>query len=292
MKPDLVIFVGCHSGDQVTNNWTVPGPGTSVIQIDIDASECGRNYPDTHAVVGDPTTALQNLLDATQAQSVWRDWANEAGQRFRDWRASLLSFCQSSTTPIRTERLCHELGKCLPEDAVLVADTGYSGIWSGTLVDLKHPDQTYLRAAGSLGWSFPASLGAKCGAPDRPVVCFSGDGALYYHLSELETARRRDIPVVLVVNNNSAFAQGLPKVEAMYSDSPGNPDELLRFGPTNFADVARSFGVEGIRVEQPQELRPALERAIALNAPVVVDVVTAAETRAPQAWSPAWSPAS
>jgi acetolactate synthase-1/2/3 large subunit len=286
-EADLVIFIGCHSGDQVTNNWTVPAPGIPIIQIDIDGRECGRNYPNTTAVVGDPSVAVQNLLAATGSERPgWREWADTAGQRYRDWRASLLAECCSDATPLRVERLCHELGECLPEDAVLVADTGYSGIWTGTLVDLKHPGQTYLRAAGSLGWSFPAALGAKCAVPERPVVCFSGDGAFYYHLSELETARRRDIPVVLVINNNSAFAQGLPKVRALYQASAGNADETICFGPTNFADIARAFGVEGIRVEQPGELRPALERALAMNAPVVVDVVTDADVRAPEAWSP------
>ena len=118
------------------------------------------------------------------------------------------------------------------------------------------------------------------------MVCFCGDGAFYYHLPELETARRRNIPVVVVVNNNSAFGQGLPRVRAMYGDTPGDPDEIIRFGPTNFADVARAFGVEGLRVASSADLRPALERALSLEAPVVVDVVTDPEPRAPEAWTP------
>ena len=169
---------------------------------------------------------------------------------------------------------------------MLVADTGYSGIWTGTMVELQHPGQTYLRAAGSLGWAFPAALGAQVGAPDRPVLCFSGDGAFYYHLSELETARRRNIPLVTVINNNSAFGQGLPKVRQLYGNQPGDPDEIIRFGPTDFAAVARSFGVEGIRVEEPDAIRPALDKALAMRAPVLVDVVTDALPRAPEPWNP------
>ena len=111
----------------------------------------------------------------------------------------------------------------LPEDAILVADTGYSGIWTGTVLELKHPGQTYLRAAGSLGWSLPAALGAKAGAPDRPVVCFTGDGGLYYHVPELETARRRGLPIVVVVNNNSGFGQGVDNVRAIYGDTARQP---------------------------------------------------------------------
>jgi acetolactate synthase-1/2/3 large subunit len=216
----------------------------------------------------------------------WKDWAGTAVGRFDTWRESMAEFRTSSATPMRVERLCHEISEVLPEDAILVADTGYSGIWTGTVLELKHSGQTYLRAAGSLGWSLPAALGAKAGAPDRPVVCFTGDGGLYYHVPELETARRRGLPVVVVVNNNSGFGQGVDNVRAIYADTPGNPDEMNRFSDTNFADVARAFGVEGMRVEQSDEIRPALERALALNAPVLVDVVTDVEPRAPAAWTP------
>ena len=122
--------------------------------------------------------------------------------------------------------------------------------------------------------------------PERPVLCFSGDGAIYYHLTELETARRHNVPVVLVINNNSAFGQGLVNIRKMQGNRPGNVDELIRFGPTDFAAIARAFGVEGIRVENPAEIGPALERAIASRRPVVVDVVTDAEPRAPEPWVP------
>ncbi len=168
----------------------------------------------------------------------------------------------------------------------MVADAGYSGIWTGTMVELRSPDQTYLRAAGSLGWSFPAAIGAKCAAPGRPVVCFTGDGAFYYHVGELETARRLGMPLVVVVNNNAGFGQGLYRVRAMQGDRPGNPDALLCHGPTDFAAVARAFGCEGIRVEDPAGVAPAIERALAMQAPVVVDVATSMESRAPDAWSP------
>lgn len=285
-EADLVLYVGCHTGDQATNDWTVPAPGTAVIQIDVDGREAGRNYPGVTGVVGDPGLALDALAAAMDDALDWADWAADAGGRIDAWRESMTEHRTSDAAPMRVERLCHEISETLPEDGILVADTGYSGIWTGTVLDLKHPGQTYLRAAGSLGWSLPAALGAKAGAPDRPVVCFTGDGGLYYHVPELETARRRGLPVVVVVNNNSCFGQGVDKVRELYGDTPGNPDELNRFTDTNFAEVARAFGCEGIRVERPEEIRPALERALAMNVPVLVDVVTDPEPRAPAAWTP------
>ena len=165
----------------------------------------------------------------------------------------------NGAAPIWPDRLCDEITRALPHDGILVADTGYSGIWSSTLIELNGEGQTYLRAAGSLGWSFPAALGAKCAAPRRKVICWSGDGAIYYHLTELETAKRRGIAVVLVINNNSGFGQGWPNIQRQQGNKPGDVRELVRFGPTNFADVARVFGLRGIRVEDPSQIAPALK---------------------------------
>ena len=143
------------------------------------------------------------------------------------------------------------------------------------MVDLRHPGQTYIRAAGSLGWAFPASLGVKCGAPERPVICFTGDGGFWYHLSELETAVRYGINSVTVVNNNHGFAQCTIGIERAYGERTGNRDELYKFSPmVSFAQIAEDIGCVGISVERPEEIRGALQRALAANRPVVVDVQT------------------
>ncbi|MDW8371151.1 MAG: thiamine pyrophosphate-dependent enzyme, partial [Geminicoccaceae bacterium] len=285
-EADLVLFVGCHTGDQVTQNWTVPPPGRAILQIDLDPRELGRSYPGTLGVLADPARALDALRAVLAPRPAWTAWAERVAGSVAAWRAAMAPLLASDAVPIRVERLCAELSAVLPEDAVLVADTGYSGIWTGTLVELRSPAQRYLRAAGSLGWAFPAAIGAQCAAPDRPVVCFCGDGAFYYYLGELETARRLGLPLVVIVNDNSAFGQGLVNVRRLQGDRPGNPDEIVRFGPTDFAAVARAFGVEGIRVERPEAIRPALERALAIGGPVVVDVVTDPWPRAPEPWTP------
>jgi len=282
---DAVLFVGTHAGDQPTLDWRVPAQGTPIVQIDADPAEIGRAYPDTLAVPADPRLALEALAAALPAgprDGAFAAWAEGVVSA---WRAAMLSLMASDAVPIRVERLCAELTRALPQDAILVADTGYSGIWTATCVELA-PAQSYLRAAGSLGWSFPAAIGAALACPDRRVVCFSGDGAIYYHLTELETARRHNVPVVLVINNNSAFGQGLVTVRRLQGNRPGNPDEIIRFGPTDFAAIARAFGVAGFRVERPGDIAGALAQALAVGGPAVVDVATDAEPRAPEPWVP------
>ena len=283
---DLVLFIGCDTGDQVTLNWTVPPHDAKIVQIDADPLEIGRSYPNTTGVVGDPKATLVYLNQVIGRPARDAGFAEEAARIVADWRATMTPLCENDTTPIRVERLCAEITRALPSDAVLVADTGYSGIWTGTMIELNGVGQTYLRAAGSLGWSFPASLGAKCAAGARNVLCFTGDGGFYYHLAELESARRCGIAVTVVVNNNSGFGQNLTGVRRVAGNRPGQGEELIRFGPTDFTAVAKSFGVRGIRVERPGEIAPALAEALDAGEPIVVDVVTDLEPRAPEPWAP------
>jgi acetolactate synthase I/II/III large subunit len=288
-EADLVLFVGCHTGDQVTHTWRIPKLETEVVQIDIDPLELGRSYKNTLGLMGDPKATLAKLLAALGAAgSRARDasFADRAAGIVAAWREERAPTLASNASPILPDRLCAEITRALPEDGILVADTGYSGIWTSTLIELNGAGQTYLRAAGSLGWSFPASLGAKCAAPNRKVICWSGDGAIYYHLTELETARRRGIAVVLVINNNSGFGQGWPNMQRQQGNMPGDVSELGRFGPTNFADVAHVFGLRGIRVEQASQVAPALKDALASDETVVVDVATDIDARAPAPWLP------
>jgi acetolactate synthase-1/2/3 large subunit len=285
-RADLVLFVGCDTGDQVTNTWRTPAPATPIVQIDIDPEELGRSYTNTLGLAGDPKATLAKLIEAVGTPVRDRSYAEWAAALLGEWRAGMAPHMASEASPIRVERLCAEITAALPDDAILLADTGYSGIWTGTCIDFNGNGQSYQRAAGSLGWSYPASLGAKLAAPKRKVVCFSGDGAFYYHLAELETARRCGIATVTVINNNSGFGQCVPEILSLQGNKPGHPEQIMRFGPTDFVAVARSFGVQGIRVEQPGQIGPALRRALQMDEPVVVDVVTDITSPAPVPWEP------
>jgi acetolactate synthase-1/2/3 large subunit len=137
-----------------------------------------------------------------------------------------------------------------------------------------------------LGWAFPASLGAKCGAGDRPVICFVGDGGFWYHIGELETAARCGIKTVTVVNNNHSLGQVSGLINRAYGDRSGNRGELYRFREVNFARIAREMGCFGIRVERPEDISKALEEALASDLPAVVDVVTDQDCKSPSPWTP------
>jgi acetolactate synthase-1/2/3 large subunit len=286
-EADLVFFIGSHTGSQVTTNWQVPSVGTPVIQLDIDPDELGRNYPNAVSLLGDAKVTLQRLIAEAKpvARPTWVAWMQGLVREF--WAESEPQR-SSDAVPIRPERICKELSEWLPENGVVVSDTGHSGLWTGQMIRLTRPGQRYIRCAGSLGWAFPATLGVKTALPDAPVVGFCGDGGFYYHLAELETALRFGINAVMVVNNNFALNQEKSLFDAAYGgEQRGRADEMWIFRrEANLAKVAEDLGCVGIRVERPADIRPALEKALAANRPAVVEVLTDVNAMAQRAWTP------
>jgi acetolactate synthase I/II/III large subunit len=292
-EADLVFFVGSHAGGQVTANWKIPAPGTPVIQLDIDGAQLGRNYPNTVPLVGDAKATLRQMCDTAQRRDpeVARAWTARVQQLVAEWRAKAEPMCASGSAPMRPERICREITQALPADGVLVSDTGHAGMWTGQMVDITGPGQRYIRCEGSLGWGLPGAMGAKCALPERPVICFTGDGGLYYHLPELETAARCGINLVVVVNNNSSLNQEIPLVDAAYKEKRrGLSDELWRFQKNaDLAKAAEALGCTAFRVENPGELKDLLPRALAMGTPVVLDCISDEQALAPTAWLPGHS---
>ena len=287
-EADLVIYIGSHTGSQVTNEWKVPAPGTQVIQIDIEPAELGRSYPNEVSLQGDAKATVQKLIESLEPTHDRTEWTSRAAELVSQWREEVLPRATSNAVPIIPERLCNELTQALPPNSVLVADTGHAGIWTGSMVDLNHAGQDYIRCAGSLGWGLSGAIGVKCALPDRPVVCFSGDGGFMYHIAELETAVRYNIPVVSVVNNNHGLLQDKRGDDRAYQAVPGShSSDLWEFNDVDMAKVAEAMGAFGIRVDQPQDIQGAIEEALASGRPAVVDVVTdPLDSEAPIPWSP------
>jgi len=287
-QADLVCFVGTQAGGMTTHFWAVPKIGTPAIQIDVDAEALGRNYPLKAAVLGDARTTLAHMLKRADAATAARrkPWVEKTRGICQEWSDKYRPALESDAAPIRPERICAELSRHVPDDAIVVVDTGHAGMWMGGMYDLRSPNQSYIRSAGHLGWAFPAGLGAKCGAPGRPVVVFTGDAGFWYHIAEIETAVRWKLNTVTVVNNNSGGNQSKRGFDRAYGgEQTARGRELWTFTPTNFAAIAETMGAVGIRVEKAADIAPALEKAFKAERPVVIDVVTDIEVLAPTAVS-------
>jgi acetolactate synthase-1/2/3 large subunit len=283
-EADLICFIGSKTGGMTTHFWQVPPIGSNAIQIDIDPEAIGRNYTLKAAVQGDARSVLEvmiSLMDPSTA--TLRDRWNQQVKEFVDsWYAEYDHLLKSDATPIRPERLCNDLTRLLPDDSLVVVDTGHAGMWMGGMFDVTSTSQNYVRSAGHLGWAFPAGLGAKCALPERPVVCFTGDAGFWYHIAEIETAVRWNINSITLVNNNSAGNQSKTGFDKAYGGTQTEQaKEIWNFTKVNFANIANEIGALGIRVEKPSDFNSALDQALSANQPVIIDVVTDVDAIAP-----------
>jgi acetolactate synthase-1/2/3 large subunit len=287
-RADLVCFIGTEAGGMTTHFWAVPPIGTPAIQIDINPEVLGRNYPLAAAVNGDVKAALARMLAAADRASAGKrkGWVEETRAICTEWREKYAPVMASDAAPIRPERLCADLTRHMPDDAIVVVDTGHAGMWMGGMFDLTSPRQSYMRSAGHLGWAFPAGLGAKCACPGRPVVTFTGDAGFWYHIGEIETAVRWQINAVTVVNNNGGGNQSKRGFDRVYGgEQTDGGRSLWTFSKTNFARIAEDMGALGIRVETAAGFPAALAQALAAGRPAVIDVVTDIDALAPLAVS-------
>jgi acetolactate synthase-1/2/3 large subunit len=287
-QADLVCFIGTETGGMTTHFWAVPKIGVAALQIDIEPEALGRNYPLKAGVLGDAKKVLARmtaLCDKSTSKNRAK-WVAAAAALRTEWYAKYRAQLDSAAAPIHPARICHELTKHVPDDGIVVVDTGHAGMWMGGMYDLRTPSQSYMRSAGHLGWAFPAGIGAKAACPERPVVVFTGDAGFWYHIAEVETAVRWKINSITLVNNNSSGNQSKRGFDRVYGGQQTEQGrELWTYSKVNFARIAEEMGALGIRVEKPGDIAPALERALAADRPVVIDVVTDIEALAPLAVS-------
>lgn len=261
---DLVFFIGSHTGGQVTGAWQYPKIGTRTIQLDINPDELGRNYPNAVSLCGDAKATLQKMIAESGQPAQRADWLAECRGYVADFWAESDPLRMSDDVPIRPERMARELGEWLPNDAMLVVDTFHAALWTAQMSRMI-AGQRYIRCAGSLGWAFPAALGAKAALPNTPVIGFTGDAGFYYHMAEMETAARCGLNAVMVVNNN--YSGGVAESAAFEKS-------------VNLAKVANSMGCVGFRVEKAADIRGALGKALACGRPAIVEIICDAAIRA------------
>jgi acetolactate synthase-1/2/3 large subunit len=285
---DLVCFIGSSAGGMTTHAWAVPKIGTPALQIDIEPETIGRNYPLQAGVLADAKVALAQMLAQCDRGTAKRRaaWLERVRGICAEWRDKYGPMLASDAVPIRPERICAELTRHVPDDAIVLADTGHAGMWMGGMYDLRTDRQSFMRSAGHLGWAFPAGLGAKCAARGRPVVTFTGDAGLWYHIGELETAVRWNIAAVTVVNNNASGNQSKRGFDRAYGGTQTpKARELWTYRMVDFARVASDIGALGIRVERAADFGAALREALKSERPALIDVVTDVEALAPLAVS-------
>ena len=281
-QADYILAIGTRFSEADSSSWeeeyTFNFPPTKLIHIDIDPNEIGRNYPVEIGVVADIKEALK-VLNKVAKRLVPAGLSNEdLKQEIKDFKEGFTKdneqHVKDESFPMRPERILQEVREALPKDAFITTDVG----WNKNGVAQRFPIYeagTVLTPGGfaTMGFGSPAAVGVKVAKPDRVVVSLVGDGGFGQNPAVLATAAEENIGVIWVIMNNSSYGviAGLEKAHfdttfgtIFYKDGkPYTPD---------FAAMARSFGVDGIKIESAAEFKPALEKAIASNKPCVIDV--------------------
>jgi acetolactate synthase-1/2/3 large subunit len=268
---DLVIGLGTRFSDLTTVGWSLIDDDADIVHVDLDERWLGANYEPTATIYADLRATIRALAAATgEGDGTDTEHIEALAARRAEWRDSHAETLESDATPIKPQRVVGELDRLIPGDGVLVSATSFSGFFSGAFYEVTEPGLGYLQARGSDGINvcLPQALGVQLARPDDTVVALTGDGALGYHVADLETAVREDLPVTVVVLNNDGL--GSSEASQIGTDS----FELsTNFEPgVNYAQVARGLGCAGTRVDAPGDLADELEAAIARDEPTLLDV--------------------
>jgi len=285
---DCLIVVGCKLGEIATKRYALPPRHIPIIHLEIVAEEIGRCFTPEVALWGDARAGLEDLAEtladnAARHRSARADYVAEIPRRMAAWEEEASPRLNSRDRPVHMARLCRELNRALPADAILVADGGFAGHWTGLLYDTKKSGRHFIpdRGFASIGYGLPGGIGAAMAAPGTPVVALTGDGGFNMMLGELETARRAGLGLTIVVVNNAASGY----VKALQHAMMGGRYQSADLSEMDYAAIARAMGVGSIRVEDPEQLGPALAQGMAeRDRPTVLDVIV---TRDPGQMLPA-----
>jgi acetolactate synthase-1/2/3 large subunit len=305
-RADLLFYIGCKTGSVTTVKWTLPEPhrAPTVLHLDIDANLIGNNYPTAVGLVGDAQLILADLValvrrrqmgeppspEALEAAAVLsRGPAGQAGNGAKpDLRAEIAAGREawwttvgpkmaSEEMPLKPHRVMAALRRVLPEDAIVVADAGTPTPYVSAYYEVGCPGRHVIipRAYGGLGYAIPAVVGAKIARPEQLVVGLSGDGSFAMSAGELETIGRLDLPVVLLNFNNSCFGW----IKALQSIHLDGRYLGVDFSPTDYAAVARAFGIRGLRLERASDLEELLAEAASSGRPTLIDIPSESEEK-------------
>jgi len=281
---DVMLAVGCRFADETTSSYragvSFSIPPTKLIHLDVDATEIGKNYPAEVALLGDAKKTLLALGEAVQERQPEpaRDTAymREIGERRGRWLTLGQAARESDVVPMTISRLLRELRAALPWEAIIVSSSGNTQAQLLQELPFEQP-RTCVTTGGfsTMGFTIPAALGAKLAAPDRPVVGVIGDGDFLMAVQELATAVQHELPVVIVVANNLGWISIKDLQLAAYGQDHAYAVDFARpngeLVTPHLADVARAFGCHAERLERPDEVRPALQRALQSGQPAVVE---------------------
>ena len=273
-QADLVIAIGARFDDRVTGNLEEFCVGADFIHIDIDPSSIGKNIPVALPIVGDVKMCLQRLNKELRAME-GKDWRAAHGpwlDTITDWQRNFpLTYEQEPDGELLPQYVCEQIYEVTDGDAIITTEVGQHQMWAAQFYHFTKPRHFITSGGlGTMGYGFPAAIGAQIAYPDRTVIDIAGDGSFQMNVQELSTAVQYDLPVIVAILNNHSL--GMVRQWQQFFYEGRYADTSLEVSP-DYVKLAEAYGAVGLRATKADEVRPALEEAIRLRRPVVLDFV-------------------
>ncbi|MEM3019404.1 MAG: thiamine pyrophosphate-binding protein [Candidatus Bathyarchaeia archaeon] len=262
-EADVILAVGCRFAELSTRHWKSLPEGVRLIHVNVDASELGKCYPTELGIVGDAKETLRGILEALRSLSHPRSlegspWVQALLRRKELWYEKNRAAIGSEATPLKPQRICHELRRFFGRSTIFTMDAGNNKMWASSFLEIYEP-RTWIQSGGfgPMGYALPAAIACKLAKPEANVVALCGDGGFSMTMYELSTAIQQNTPIVLGIMNDGAL--GTIRHRQIFSYGGRILSTILR--NPDFVKLAESFDWHGERVERPGEIIEALKNA-------------------------------
>ncbi|HON82093.1 MAG TPA: biosynthetic-type acetolactate synthase large subunit [Methanoregulaceae archaeon] len=262
-ESDLLIAIGARFDDRVTGKLDTFAPQAKIIHIDIDPAEIGKNKKVDVPIVGDTKSVLQDMLVKVRRKKEYDRWQ----ARIRGWKEKHpLTYRRDGV--LRPQLVVEKLSELLKGEGIIVSEVGQNQMWTAQYFCFRKP-RTWITSGGlgTMGYGFPAAMGAHFARPDQVIFDIAGDGSFQMNIQELSTVATNNIPVKVAILNNR-FLGMVRQWQELFHDRRYSFTELP---PVDFVKVANAYGVEGMRVESADDVVPALTAAIDTDGPFILD---------------------
>jgi acetolactate synthase I/II/III large subunit len=274
-EADVMLAVGTRFSDRATANLDTFAPNAKKIQIDIDNAEINKNIEVDLPIVADAKVTLK-MLYATTSKKLQRGESKAWTKRVKETKEQLSPLLKELPRDLVPKALLTELRKLLPESAIVTTEVGQNQMWSALYFQALQP-RTFISSGGlgTMGFGFPAAIGAKVACPDRAVVDIAGDGSFIMSEQELACSVTENIPVIVIVLNNSVLGMVAQWQRMLYK----RRYMAVHLGKTpDFVKLAEAYGAQGLRVTSIEEFHKAVKTALNSKVTTVIDVPIGSET--------------
>ena len=269
-ESDLIIAVGVRFDDRVTGKISAFAPNAKIIHIDIDPAEIGKNVRVDVPIVGDAKNILKALLKYVKQEQVKTEAWNK---KIAAWKKEYPLIYKKDAL-LRPQFVVEQISEICP-DAIIVTEVGQNQMWAAQYFNFKNP-RTFISSGGlgTMGYGFPAAMGAKVGKPESTVIDIAGDGSFQMNSQELATVVQSDIPVIVAILNNGFLGMVRQWQELFFSR---RYSETNLEGSVDFVKLAEAYGALGLRAKKKSEVKDAIEEAVKSERPTIIDFVVERE---------------